>query len=162
MAESTRGEILKQIKSAKFFSITIDSTFDTSRKEQLSFVIRYLNADSEINERLINMKECANTSAEHMFEIFEQVCDRNFLNWRNYLVGQSYDGASNMRCLYNGLQAKIKHFNPNAIFIWCYAHRLNLIITDAVSSSVDAVDMFGIVETIYDFINSSKKKSCSV
>ncbi|XP_025205943.1 zinc finger MYM-type protein 1-like [Melanaphis sacchari] len=132
LASYTRVVVLKQIKTAKFFSLTMDSTFDNSRKEQLSFVIRYLNEDSgEINERLINLKEC---------------------------MGQSYDGASNMRGSYNGLQAIIRRSNTAAIFVWCYAHRLNLVLTDAVSSSVNAVDMFGIIETIHDFINSSKKR----
>lgn len=50
----------------------MDSTFDNSKKIQLSFVIKYLNEDRvEINVRLINMKECADTSAEHMFNIFQ-------------------------------------------------------------------------------------------
>lgn len=63
-----------------------------------------------------------------------------------------------MRGLYNGLQAVIRSFNTAAIFVWCYAHRLNLVLTDAVSSSVNAVDMFGIIETIHDFINLGKKR----
>ncbi|KAF0693034.1 zinc finger MYM-type protein 1-like, partial [Aphis craccivora] len=46
MAGYTRGVILKQIKYAKFFSITLDSTFDNSRKEQLSFVIRYIHDET--------------------------------------------------------------------------------------------------------------------
>lgn len=101
------------------------------------------------------MKKCANSFAEHMFNIFQQICDFNFLNWKDYVVGQFYDKTSNMFGIYNGLQIKIKHFNPVAIFIWCYAHCLGLIITNAVSSSVNSVDTFGIIETIHD---SSKKR----
>ncbi|KAL4126914.1 hypothetical protein QTP88_011112 [Uroleucon formosanum] len=63
-----------------------------------------------------------------------------------------------MRGAYNGLQAIIRRSNTAAIFVWCYAHRLNLVLIDAVSSSVNAVDMFGIIETVHDFINSSKKR----
>lgn len=159
MAGFIQSVILQQIKSAKFFSISIDSTFDNSRKEQFSFVVRYVNEETtEVHERLISMKECANTSAQHMFEIFEKICATHILDWKQYLVGQSYDGASNMRGAYNGLQAIIKRSNPAAIFIWCYAHRLNLVITDAVSCSPNAIDMFGILESIYDFISSSKKR----
>lgn len=75
MAGFTRGVILKQIKSAKFFSATMDSTFDNSRKEQLSFVVRYINEETaEVHKRLISMKECAKTTEQHMFNIFEQIC----------------------------------------------------------------------------------------
>ncbi|KAL4141396.1 hypothetical protein QTP88_004043 [Uroleucon formosanum] len=159
LASYTRVVVLKQIKTAKFFSLAMDGTFDNSRKEQLAFVIRYLNEDSgEINERLINLKECNNTSSEQLFNIFEKICNENSLNWKDYLVGQSYDGASNMRGAYNGLQAIIRRSNTAAIFVWCYAHRLNFVLIDAVSSSVNAVDMFGIIETVHDFINSSKKR----
>ncbi|XP_060868708.1 uncharacterized protein LOC132943679 [Metopolophium dirhodum] len=159
MAGYTRGVILKQIKCAKFFSITLDSTFDNSRKEQLSFVIRYIHDETaEAHERLISMKECANTSAQNIFEIVEQICAIYSLDWKQYLVGQSFDGASNMRGAYNGLQAIIKRSNPAAVFVWCYAHRLNLVVIDAVSCSPNAVDMFGILESIYDFICSSKKR----
>jgi len=42
--------------------------------------------------------------------------------------------------------------------VWSYAHQLNLVLTDAVSSSVNAVDIIGIIETVHDFINSSKKR----
>lgn len=143
----------------KFFSITLDSTFDNSRKEQLSFVIRYIHDETaEAHERLISMKECANTSAQNIFEIVEQICAIYSLDWKQYLVGQSFDGASNMRGAYNGLQAIIKRSNPAVVFVWCYAHRLNLVVIDAVSCSPNAVDMFGILESIYDFICSSKKR----
>jgi len=121
LASYTRVVVLKQIKTAKLFSLTMDSTFDNSRKEQLSFVIRYLNENSgKINERLINLKECSNTSSEQLFNIFENICNDSSLNWNDYLVGQSYDGASNMRGSCNGLQAIIRRSNTAAIFVWCY------------------------------------------
>jgi len=122
-------------------------------------VIRYINDETaEAHERLISMKECANTSAQNIFEIVEQICAIFSLDWKQYLVGQSFDGASNMRGAYNGLQAIIKRSNPAAVFVWCYVHRLNLVVIDAVSCSPNAVDMFGILESIYDFICSSMKR----
>lgn len=38
----------------------------------------------------------------------------------------------------------------------CSAHRLNLVETKIVSCSIDAVDLFGNIETVYNFIYSSK------
>lgn len=58
MADYIRSVILKQIKAAQFFSIFLDRTFDNSRKEQFSFVIRYFNEETtKVQERLISMKE---------------------------------------------------------------------------------------------------------
>lgn len=107
-AKYIRGDIVGEIKSAKFFSISIDATFDNSKKEQLSFVVRYVNETGIVYERLLSMKECSNTTGQYMFSVFEKICDENDLNWKFYLVGQSYNGASNMRGTYQGLQSKIK------------------------------------------------------
>lgn len=157
-AKYIRGIIVKDIKVAKFFSISMDTTFDNSKKEQLSFVLRYINEAGIVNERLLTMKECSNTTGQYLFTVFEKICDENGLDWKHYLVGQSYDGASNMRGTYQGVQSLIKSFNSAATYVWCYAHRLNLVLTDAVSCSYNAKDMFGIVEVIYEFISSSKNR----
>ncbi|XP_027841096.2 zinc finger MYM-type protein 1-like [Aphis gossypii] len=82
----------------------------------------------------------------------------NHLDWKSYLVGQSYDGAASMQGKYNGLQTKIKEVNPQAIFVWCDAHRLDLIITSAVGSCAKAVDLFGNMEKLFTFISCSKKR----
>lgn len=150
--------IRSQILAAHYFSICIDSTFDSSHKEQLSFVIRYL-FDGKIYERLISLIESPNTTGQVLFELFNTVMDKVNLDWKNNLVGQSYDGAANMRGKYNGLQAKILKVNTRAIYVWCYAHRLNLIVVSAVGSCKEAVNLFGNLETLYGFINCSKLRS---
>ena len=38
------------------------------------------------------------------------------------LRGQGYDGASNMRGEFNGLQKKIMDENPHAFYVHCFAH----------------------------------------
>ncbi|CAF1068143.1 unnamed protein product, partial [Brachionus calyciflorus] len=47
------------------------------------------------------------------------------------MVGQCYDGASNMNGEYKGLSNRIKLEAPNALYIHCYAHRLNLAMQDS-------------------------------
>lgn len=150
--------IKNQIQQARFFSISVDSTFDLSRREQLSFVVRYINADGKICERLIAIKESPITTGIQMFNIFETVCNDMSLDWKNFLVGQSYDGAQNMRGQFQGLQSIVKEKCSSATFIWCCAHRMNLVVTKAVSCSVDAVDLFGNLEMVYNFICGSKKR----
>lgn len=46
-----------------------------------------------------------------------KICLELDLNWKKYLVGQAYDGASNMRGAYNGLQALIKQHNSSALYV---------------------------------------------
>lgn len=160
ISEFIGSTIRSDIKRSRMFSISIDSTFDAARKEQVSFIIRYVSHSSgKIFERLLALKESPVTTGESLFDLFELVMDREGLDWKNELVGQSYDGASNMSGEYKGLQARINAKNNSAIFVWCHAHRLNLVMANAVSSSLDAVDLFGNLESIYSFIWCSKKRA---
>lgn len=158
LALQIKAVIKNQIQQARFFSVSVDSTFDLSRREQLSFVVRYINVDGKICERLLAVKESPIMTGIQMFNIFEMVCNEMFLDWKNFLVGQSYDGAQNMRGQFQGLQAIVKDKCPTATFIWCCAHRMNLVVTKAVSCSLDAVDLFGNLEMVYNFICGSKKR----
>ncbi|XP_050063238.1 uncharacterized protein LOC126552566 [Aphis gossypii] len=73
---------------------------------------------------------------------------KNNLDWINNLIGQSYNGAANMRGEYKGVQSLIKNENKSAIYVWCHAHRLNLIVKEAVSSCTDAVNLFAALNTV--------------
>ena len=44
------------------------------------------------------------------------------------LVAQTYDGASVMSSELNGMQAKIKEDVIKAMFLHCYAYKLNLVL----------------------------------
>ena len=44
--------------------------------------------------------------------------------------GQAYDGASNMSGIRNGAQALFKQEEPNALYVHCLAHSLNLYVQD--------------------------------
>jgi len=44
------------------------------------------------------------------------------------------------------------------VYVWCWAHRFNLVVVDAVSCCKEARDLLGYLETLYDFIGSSKKR----
>jgi len=44
------------------------------------------------------------------------------------------------------------------VHVWCWAHRFNLVVVDAVSYCIEAWDLFGYLDTLYDFIGSSKKR----
>ena len=51
------------------------------------------------------------------------------------LIAQTYDGAAVMSGELNSVQAKVKDSAPDAIFIHCLAHKLNLVLSCINSSS---------------------------
>lgn len=60
-----------------------------------------------------------------------------------------------MSGIYNGLQAKIKATSPEAVYIPCANHSLNLIGNCGAESCISAVNFFRIVERIYVFLSVS-------
>lgn len=159
ISNSINNSISQEVEAACIFSISVETTFDISRQEQVSFIVRYVDeSNGMIYERLLAMSSTASTKSETLFNIFKEVFNKTCLNWKKHLIGQSYDGAANMRGEYNGLQFKIKNENPHAIYIWCWAHRLNLVVEQGVASCLEAVDFFGILGKVFDFICSSKNR----
>ena len=69
----------------------------------------------------------------------------------NNCRGQTYDNASNMAGKYSGVQARIKMLNPLAHFVPCSAHSLNLVGACAAECCVNAISLFGFVQTLYNF-----------
>lgn len=89
------------MRDAKFFCISIDTSFDISHKEQVSIVISCIDEkESQVNfkvlEKLVALKESPKTTAFDLCELFKKICVKNNLDWKAWLVGQSYDGAAIM------------------------------------------------------------------
>jgi len=160
ISEDITSQIQLAIKMSRMLSISVDSTFDASRKEQVSFVIRYVDELlGDVFERVVAVKESPATSGQDLYELFKSIMEKKNFHWKEEFVGQSYDGASNISGNYKGLQARIKQENPRALFVWCHAHRLALIVKQAVSSDSNTIDLFGYLESLYVFIWCSKKRA---
>jgi hypothetical protein len=73
------------------------------------------------------------------------------------LVGQGYDGGSNMMGACKGVQARIAQLNPAALFTRCFCHSANRAVINAVCNKDNraARNFFGTVEVLYAFIEAS-------
>lgn len=125
LAKTVCEEILQKVKSAGIFSVIIDTATDISKINQFAFVLRYCSDDGEVFERLVCIDEVHDSSGKGMFNVFCKLCERHGLNWRKQLIGQAYDGASNMQSELKGLRGYIQAENPCALHVWCFAHCLN-------------------------------------
>lgn len=67
--------IKSQILTARYFSIYIDSTFDVSHREQLSFIVWYV-FDGKVYKRLTPLVESPYSTDKSLFELFNKVMDK--------------------------------------------------------------------------------------
>lgn len=73
-----------------------------------------------------------------------------------FIYGQGYDGASNMAGKFNGVQKIIRNKYPNALFVHCSAHSLNLSVSS--SSNIKPIrNCLGIVAKLHVFFNTPKR-----
>ena len=137
-----------------YFSIMMDEASDLSHKEQVSIVVRYVDSQYVIQERLVDVESTDSTTAEALFQILLKGLSKVGLTTDN-LVGQCYDGASNMRGIHAGVQVKVKEIQPRAIYCHCYAHCVNLVLVEATSSNQCCRNFFGVIQNLYTFIEAS-------
>ena len=121
--------IVEEVLECRKFGIEVDSTQDVGIVDQLAIYLRYVK-DGEAKERLLAMCDSSSSTDTGLHKTVTETLSSLGLDPQN-IIGQSYDGAANMSGKYAGLQALIKHDAPNSTFTHCYAHRFNLLMTDA-------------------------------
>eukprot|EP00258_Populus_trichocarpa_P022501 XP_024438520.1 zinc finger MYM-type protein 1 [Populus trichocarpa] len=72
--------------------------------------------------------------------------------------GQGYDGASNMRGAWNGLQALFLRDCPYAYYVHCFAHRLQLALVATAGNEISIWLFFSKLTTIINLICASPKR----
>ncbi|XP_030752246.1 zinc finger MYM-type protein 1-like [Sitophilus oryzae] len=78
------------------------------------------------------------------------------------LVGQSYDGAAVMAGQLGGLQAKVKETYPSALFVYCMAHRLNLVMQQSLNKIRQCKIFFQTLSGLAAFFSKSPKRSTAL
>ncbi|XP_044947359.1 zinc finger MYM-type protein 1-like [Hordeum vulgare subsp. vulgare] len=148
---------IKEEMDGCLFSVLIDECRDISVKEQMAVVVRFLSKKGETMERFLGIKHVPDTTSASLKKALLEVFAKHGLLVAR-LRGQGYDGASNMRGEFNGLQKLIRDENPHAFYIHCFAHQLQLIVV-AVSRCCKGVeDFFDYVTMIVNLSSSSCRR----
>jgi len=108
-------------------------------------------------ERFLGLKHMEDTTSNSLKKSLLQMLAKCGLSVGK-LRGQGYDGASNMRGEFNGLQKQIRDENPHAFYVHCFAHQLQLVIVSVTSSCSSFDDFFNYVSLIVTSASSSCKR----
>jgi len=156
MGEKVLTTIISEIKAAKYYSISVDSTPDLSHVDQLTFIVRFVK-DGKPIERFLQFLPIEEHKAQYIADTLLNFLEDHKIPIKN-CRGQSYDNAANMAGKYSGLQARIKEQCKFAIVVPCAAHSLNLVGVQAVGCVSEAVSYFQLVQKLFNFFSSSTNR----
>ena len=130
----------------------VDESKDISKQEQMSVVLCYIQR-SDVYEHFIGFIHVSQLDAALLCKY---ICDTlAFFDLSlDNCISQSYNGASVMSGSCTGVQSCIKEFAPQAVYIHCHAHRLNLVLVDCVKATLYAGDFFASLESIHVFMST--------
>src|ERR1700733_12647859 len=151
--------IVSDIRRQGRCSLISDGTQDKSKLEAQCVIMRYIEGcgdDLHPVERLVDVFTSGETSGKVLADTIMKSLDVAGIDL-NWLVGQSYDGASNMRGNISGLKTQIQQHAKKAIYIWCHAHRLNLVVESVLACSVENSKTIGLMQELHTFFNGHKR-----
>ncbi|XP_062009151.1 uncharacterized protein LOC133725784 [Rosa rugosa] len=156
LANRVRRKICEEVGEAKF-CLLIDEALDESKKEQMAIILRFVDSHGFVRERFFHVVSVSDTCAATLKSNIDNVLTEYNLQVEN-LHGQGYDGASNMRGEWNGLQALFLQKCPYAYYVHCFAHRLQLALNAAAKDVGVVYLFFQMMTNIINVVDSSTKR----
>ena len=153
MADMVRNEISEETREAEHFALMVDESKDIRKTEQISIVVLYLKGDN-LREEFLHFAHADGLDADSLLRSIQQTLSQCNID-KNMCVGQCYDGAAVMSGSKSGVQQKFKKDVPQALYIHCHAHRLNLVLVDVVRNVEAAAEFFETIQMLYNFFSNS-------
>lgn len=156
-------KIMTKAIDSKYFSIMADETTDVSGIEQFSFAIRYVDKTVEkkcLREDFLTFVDVHDVTGEGLSNTVIKLCKEFNLDMK-YLVGQGYDGGSAMSAKFKGCAARLTSIFPQAIYVHCMNHVLNLSLGHSCNVLIIR-NALGTMNEVITFFRSSSKRQDSL
>ncbi|XP_008232023.1 PREDICTED: zinc finger MYM-type protein 1-like [Prunus mume] len=155
-ATKVKKKICTELGKNKY-CILVDELLDESSKEQMAIILRFVDCDGFIREHFFDIVSVVDTNALTLKQEICKVLDNNGILVEN-MRGQGYDGASNMRGSWNGLQSLFLQDCPYAYYVNYFAHRLQLALNGAAKNVKVVWRFFSMLTNIVNFVSASAKR----
>ncbi|XP_068675681.1 52 kDa repressor of the inhibitor of the protein kinase-like [Montipora foliosa] len=156
-----RKSLVKDCNRAQFYAFLADEATDASTMEQISICVRFVHRKDEDNtvevrEEFLGFVDAKSTKGVELAEKFMTTQAEFGIETRK-MRAQGYDGAANMAGVHRGVQAIIKQHVPEAVYVHCKAHSLNLAIGHACKEPL-VRNMLSTLQTIAFAFDYSAKR----
>jgi hypothetical protein len=155
-AKQIKDSIASECSKSPFFAIIADEATDKSTKEQLSMCLRFVNAMSTVRKEFVGFVHAESVKGQEIARLILSAFNDMDLDITQ-LRARCYDGASNMSGKLNGVQAIIRQPAPEANYVHCKAHSLNLALVHSSKESCVRTMMATVQEIGFAFDYSAKR-----
>ena len=156
IADLVVERIKADVVASQKYGIIVDETSDIGRTEQVSICLSFLDKGKK-KEAFIGFYETKTTDGETLYALVTKAIGDLNLDLTN-IVGECFDGASNMSGKEKGLAGRMKECAPMAIYVHCYGHVLNLALQDTMKEVVPLRNALGTIQSLYNFLEASPKR----
>ncbi len=150
------NEIKNDIENVNFVSVQADETTDITCVSQFVILLRYVKNNRPV-ERFSAFVKVNDRTSNGLFLVLKE--HLKMYKIEEKLVSQAYDGAAVMSGCKNGVHVRMKDVFPNAIYVHCYAHQLNLILKKVCSTISEIRMFFATISKFGSFFSISPKRS---
>lgn len=153
--------LVNKINESECFSILADETTDISGIEQFSLCARYTEKIKNkfvLREDFLKFVPIDNTSGLALARTLQKEFLEMGVNLK-YLKGQGYDGAAAMSGQLKGCAALLRKTFPEAIYVHCSSHALNLVLCHSCSIPAIRNSLATLKDTISFFRHSTKRSA---
>ena len=130
-----RTTLVSDCNKAPFYAFLADEATDSATMEEISICARFVHRKEdnnivEVREEFLGFVQAESTKGEALARKFLET-QQEYGIATNKMRAQGYDGAANMAGVHRGVQAIIRQSMPDAVYVHCKAHSLNLAIGHA-------------------------------
>jgi hypothetical protein len=136
--------------------LLVDESRDVSCKEQMVVVLRYVDKCGIVKERFVGLVHVSETTSACLKSSIESLFAKFKLSLKQ-VRGQGYNGASNMRGEFSGLQSLIMQESRSTYYVHCFAHQLQLVIVAVVRKHKGISNFLTMIYSLLNMVGGSAK-----
>ena len=128
VGKQIREKIVNDCNKSDYFAILADKATDTSTKEQVSLLLRFIDSTCnsfEIREEFVGFLHAHSIQGEALATLLLNTTDQYDIGG-DKICAQGCDRAGNTARKHQGVQVHIRQCFPEAAYVHCKSHCLNL------------------------------------
>ncbi len=157
MAHAVQRDIMQEACKCKFFGVIADGTTDCSGQEQFSICIQYTSENFNVKNAFLGLYNSPDSTGKTLTRLIQDVFLRLNLPLGS-VISFAFDGASNMSGKIHGVQALLKETCPDAHYIHCANHSLDLVLQEVGCNVRLIADALQFVKDCSNIIRESSKR----